>query len=97
MGLDAGVTDRITVALDFLDQWIINGQRTFARSFTAADRNVYPTLIFPYESRHEYNGSAGVKVALPRDVQFTWNVLFRMNQAGLRARVVPMLGLSFVF
>jgi hypothetical protein len=34
---------------------------------------------------------------MPKDVILTWNVLVRLNQAGLRARVVPLLGASVVF
>ena len=34
---------------------------------------------------------------MPRDVILMWNVLVRLNHAGLRARVVPLLGGSVVF
>ena len=80
-----------------MDQWIRDGQRSFLRSFQGPDGNTYQTLEFPYESRHEYNLSLGLKAAMPRDVILTWNVLVRLNQAGLRARVVPLLGASVAF
>lgn len=96
-GFEAGLTQKITVAVDFMDQWIRDGQRSFLRSFQGPDGNTYQTLDFPYQSRNEYNLSLGLKAALPGDVVLTWNALFRLNQAGLRARVVPLLGTSVVF
>jgi hypothetical protein len=96
-GFEAGLTPRITLAVDFLDQWIRNGRRTVSTSFQASDGLTYPSLEFPNESRHEYNMSVGLKAAIPGDVILTWNVVLRLNQAGLRARVVPFLGTSVVF
>ena len=97
LGLEAGLTPRITLAADVMDQRILNGQRSFVRSFQGADGNSYQTLEFPYETRDEYNLSFGVKAAMPRDFVLTWNVLVRLNEAGLRARVVPLVAASVAF
>ena len=96
-GFETGLTRRVTLAVDFMDQWIRNGQRSFLRAVQGPDGSTLQTLEFPYESRHEYNLSLGLKAAMPRDFILTWNVLVRLNQAGLRARVVPLLGVSVVF
>jgi len=34
---------------------------------------------------------------MPMDLVLSWNVLVRLNQAGLRARVVPLMAASVVF
>jgi Putative MetA-pathway of phenol degradation len=96
-GFEAGMTPRITVAADFMDQRIDSAQRSFLRAFQGPDGRVYQTLDFPDQSRHEYNLSFGVKAAMPMDVVLTWNVLVRLNEAGLRARVVPLMATSVVF
>ena len=96
-GVETGVSSRITLAVDFMDQRIHKGQRSFVKTVTGPDGLSYQTLDFPYQSRHEYNLSLGIKAAMRDDVVVTWNVLLRLNQAGLRARVVPMIGGSVVF
>lgn len=96
VGVDASLSPRLTAAFDVLDQIVINGRRSFLQS-SVIDGTAYQTVAFPNQTRHEVNGAAGFKARLTHDVVLTGNLLFRMNETGLRSRVVPLLGLSYLF
>jgi hypothetical protein len=104
-GADYVLNTRLTAAFDLLDNIVINGQRAFIQPVTI-DGIVYNSTNFPYETRHEVGASAGFKARLlhrgevtplSRDLVLTANALFRLNQAGLRARVIPLVTLSYTF
>lgn len=96
VGFDAGISPRMTMAVDFLDQIVISGQRTFLRPLGLSGESP-PGIFFDDRTRHEYNASVGFKARLREDLLFTGNVTMRLNNAGLRARVVPLVGLSYLF
>ena len=43
------------------------------------------------------SGAVGLKVSPINKLLVTGNLLFRLNDAGLRAKVVPLIGISYVF
>ena len=43
------------------------------------------------------SGAVGLKVSPMNKLLVTGNLLFRLNDAGLRAKVVPLIGISYVF
>lgn len=96
-GCEAGVSEKLTLAFDFFDTFVANGERSFLRDLPPHAAGQFQSVVYENRSRHEYSASAGVKAALPRGMILSWNVLFCLNSAGLRARVVPMLGASVVF
>lgn len=105
-GLDADVSPHLTAAVDVLDQIVIHGQRAFIRSFTENGVG-YTSVYTPNVTRHEVSASAGFKARLfrgrpdakgfVRDLVLVANVQFRLNDTGLRARVVPFFGISYTF
>jgi hypothetical protein len=96
-GFDAAMSPRMTVAFDLLDQMIISGQRTLLRPYEASDGTNYTQISFDDITRHEFNASAGFKATVVSSIVVTANVLFRLNQTGLRARIAPLLGVSYLF
>lgn len=94
-GVESSVSPRLTLSFDVLDQIIIHSQRTLLQSAQTA--GTYSTIQFSKRSHHETNASAGFKALLGSDFVLTGNLLIRLNEAGLRARVVPLFGLSRVF
>jgi hypothetical protein len=96
VGADSSLSPRVTVAFDVLDQIIIHGRRTFVGS-QIIDGSAYTLLNFPNQTRQELNAAAGFKARLVGDVVLTGNLLFRLNDSGLRSRVVPLLGVSYLF
>jgi hypothetical protein len=96
-GFDAAFSPRMTVAFDLLDQMVISGQRTLLQPYEASDGNHYSQIYFADSTRNEFNASAGFKAQLIPRVVVTANAMFRLNQAGLRARIVPLVGISYLF
>jgi hypothetical protein len=96
-GFDASLSPRMTVAFDLLDQMVISGQRTLLQPLDTSDGNHYSQIYFADSTRNEFNASAGIKAQLIPRVLVTGNVMFRLNEAGLRARIVPLVGLSYLF
>ena len=95
-GFDAGLFPKLTVSFDYLDQVIIKGQRALLTPLNSGIGTLN-VLSFDDRTRHEINSAVGLKAQIQQHVVATGNLLFGLNRAGLRARVVPMVGLSYVF
>jgi hypothetical protein len=108
-GVDMGVTDRLTVNLDYLGQTVFDAPRIVSATFTTTP--VAPALL-PAGSQFDdpktlatigpekktttlNNGSVGLKYNLFGGLLLTGNVLFRMDNHGLRQNVTPLVGLSY--
>jgi hypothetical protein len=96
-GFDAALSPRLTASFDLLDQVIISGQRTLLRPFQSSDGTKYSQIYFDDITRQEFNASAGFKAKVVSSLVVTGNVMFRLNQAGLRTRISPLLGVSYLF
>ena len=96
VGADYGVTQRFTFAFDVLGQRF-DAQKVQQTVFTAANNARYPQVEFRDSAINQVNGSAGIKVNAWDRLLISFNVLFRLNDAGLRAKVVPLIGLSYTF
>jgi hypothetical protein len=94
-GFDVAVSPNVTFAGDFLHQMVIKGQRSLLGPPPGPE--TAPSIIFIDQTRHEYNGSAGLKVQFKSGLFITGNMLFRLNNAGLRARAIPLVGVSYMF
>jgi hypothetical protein len=102
-GVDIGVTNRVTVAFDYLGQTVFNAPRVFTSTFTTQNipggtgALALPTITGRNETMTLNNGAAGLKVNLFRGLLLTADVLFRMDDNGLRQNVTPLIGLSRTF
>jgi hypothetical protein len=96
VGFDSALTPKITLAFDILDQMVISGQRSLLKPFDAGGTS-YSQIYFDDITRNEFNASAGVKAQIVNGLVATANLMFRLNSSGLRARVVPLLGISYQF
>ncbi len=97
-GLDGSVSERLTVALDYMDQYVLNVQRT-----VVVPAGTYKLVEYPTNTRRESSVAAGFKLRLRSKVKesdpelaLTGNFLVRLNASGLNARVTPLFGLSYV-
>lgn len=95
-GADYGLTQRLTFAFDVLGQ-SFRSQRVVRTSFQAANNSQWPQVEFRDGTINQVNGSVGMKINAWDRLLVSFNVLFRMNDAGLRANVVPLIGLSYTF
>jgi len=87
VGADAGVTDRVTLAFDILGYEAIHGVRLGAP----------PVAPLLRKSFNVTNAAAGFKARILGNVLLQANLLFRLNDGGLRSNVTPMIGMSYMF
>ena len=101
-GADIGATKRLTVIADFLGQEYFNAPRVsspqaFPIQTGAASGLTFPT-IKPFTGSYGNNNLAfGAKVNPWSRLLITANILVRVNNGGLRANVVPLVGASYTF
>lgn len=97
VGVDLGVTKRLTLAFDFLGTHVIDSPRLVRETFTAANGSAFPQIGFVNESYSLSNGAAGVKLNPFGQVLLDFNLLFKLDSAGLRAKVTPLFGIEYAF
>jgi hypothetical protein len=97
VGADIGVTKRLTLAFDFLGTYVIDSPRLIRETFTAANGQSFPQIGFVTESYNLANGSAGLKFNPVGRLLIDFNVLFRLDSAGLRDKVTPLFGIEYAF
>jgi hypothetical protein len=97
-GVDISFGKKLTVAADFLGRRVIDGDRMEADTFTALDgRSQFPTVSFYKGSYNIMDGSVGLKANPGGNLLVVLNVLFKLNDTGLRDRVTPLFGLEYSF
>ena len=98
-GLDWGAADRLTLAFDVLGRRVIDSPRLQSQTFTALDgHTTLPDIHFlPSASFNVLNGSFGLKFNPTGKLLVDLNVLVKLNDAGLRAKVTPFFGVEYSF
>jgi hypothetical protein len=103
VGMDMGVTDRLTVNVDYLGQTVFDAPRVARTTFTTENIPggtgplTLDTIRGEKKTTTLNNGSVGVKYNLFGGLLLTGNVLFRLDDHGLRQNVTPLVGLSYTF
>jgi hypothetical protein len=103
LGMDMGVTERLTVNLDYLGQTVFDAPRVFPDTFTTASipggtgALTLNTIRGEKKTTTLNNGSVGLKYNLFGGLLLNGNLLFRMDDHGLRQNVTPLVGLSYTF
>ena len=93
--LNAG---RLTVALDVLGRYLFDAERLGFEEFHALDgKSVFPNVTFSTQSFNLLNGSLGAKINAIGRVLLDVNVLFALDNHGVRDKVTPLLGFEYSF
>ena len=98
-GADFRVTSRLTLVGEFLGQYVLNGPRLVnstvviptVGSFVATQGST-GTSSYAID-----NAGGGLKLKLWRNLLITASVLCKLDDAGLRAKIVPLAGVSYRF
>jgi hypothetical protein len=101
-GLDVGVSNRLTLAFDLLGQNVIHAERLVPTrdSFSTLTGSsvVFPNIQFRQNQNFNIvNGGAGLKFNPVPHLLIGVNVLFKMNDAGLRDTATPLVGFEYSF
>jgi len=100
-GADIGVAKRVTVVADLVGQYFFDAPQVSTPRTVSAPVNNLPTgfssIVQARDSYHVHNLGVGVKANLKWKLLLTANALIKLDDGGLRAKVVPLVGVSYSF
>ncbi len=104
-GTDLGVTKGLTLAVDYLGQELINAPQVTTSTYTSSGPLVstgqigtFPTVVSnSTQTYNQSNVAFGAKYALFDRLLVSGNVMIAVNDGGLRQRVTPLIGVSYIF
>jgi hypothetical protein len=97
-GADLSVNSRLTLALDVLGRYVIDSERLRREDFHALDgRSVFQTITFTRESFNALSGAFGLKANLHGRLLVDFNLLFKLDEHGVRDKVTPLVGFNYTF
>src|ERR1700730_14963927 len=96
-GADAGITGRFTISADFLGQSLVSAKKIAASTFTDAGGASHPNIVTSTATINQASIAVGGKINPVGKLLVTANVLFRVNDAGLHSKPVPLVGVSYTF
>ncbi len=98
VGADMGVGKRLTLALDVLGQYLLDAPRVRLVDFHALDgTSVFPNLQFVNEDYLILSGAVGFKFNVVADMLVDFNLLFNLNDNGMRDKITPLIGIEYGF
>ena len=98
IGADIALNTRITLALDALGSYYVDAERLSQETFHALDQqSTFANIAFSRESFNALNGSIGLKVNVIGRLLLDGNLLFALDDHGVRDRVVPLVALQYEF
>ena len=97
-GADISINPRITFAADLLGRYIIRTERLRLEQFHALDgKSVFPNIVFSRDSFNAMSGSFGLKTNVLQRLLVDVNVLFNLDEHGVRDKVTPLIGIEYAF
>ena len=98
VGADVGVGQKLSLAFDVVGRRVINGEQVTLDTFTALNNvSKFPIVHFNRQSYNMVDGAVGLKANPGGGLLVNLNVLFKLNDGGLRDRVTPLLGIEYSF
>jgi hypothetical protein len=98
VGADVSVNPRVTLAFDIVGAHLMKAGRLRSETFHALDGvSTFPNIAFTRGSLHGLNAATGLKVNLFGRLLVDANVMFKLNNNGLRDKVTPLIGFEYAF
>jgi hypothetical protein len=86
------------LALDVLGRFLINAERLRSETFLARDGvQTFPNIAFSRDSFNTLNGSVGFKLNVRDRFLLDGNLLFALDDHGVRDPVVPLVAFEYAF
>jgi hypothetical protein len=77
---------------------VIDAERLRSQDFHALDgRSVFRTITFSRESFNALSGAFGFKANLRGRLLVDFNLLFKLDEHGVRDKVTPLVGFNYAF
>jgi hypothetical protein len=96
-GADFRVMDRFTIATDLIGERVLGAERVALGTYVDYFQNPLPNIQSYTGDYSSDSIGVGAKIRLARELVLTGNATTRINNGGLVARVVPLVGLSYAF
>lgn len=97
-GLDVGLNEKVTLAVDVLGRYVIDSPRLRSTIFRTIDvGSTFPNIHFETGSFSVVDGAVGLKINLGGKLLADFNALFNLNNAGLRDTFTPLVGIEYSF
>jgi hypothetical protein len=93
-GVDVGITQRLTAAFDVLGQRSTNTQRLFREPFR---NTAFENIGFRRGTLNTLDGAIGLKFNPVGGLLLNCNLIFKMNDSGLRDKLTPLFGAAYTF
>lgn len=98
VGADVSVNPRVTLAFDLLGVYLIDAERLRSQTFQALDGvSTFSNIVFVQDSMNSMSGAVGVKVSLSERLLIDANLMFKLDEHGLRDKVTPLIGIEYAF
>ncbi len=96
-GVDVGINKRASAVFDIIGQVTINTEQIALSTYTAANGAQAPTFTITNGNVPITSASLGAKVNPWKNLLLSGNMLIKLNDAGLRATIVPYGSVSYTF
>ena len=97
-GADVAVNPHLTLAFDLLGRYVMNAERIHPQDFHALDgTSVFRDIGFSPSSFNVLSGSLGMKLQIVDRLLLDANVLFALDNHGVRDKVTPLVGFELSF
>jgi hypothetical protein len=98
-GADVGIDKRLSIAFDVLGHHSTDAPRLSSSTFTAAGSPAesFSDIAFSVGSLNVVTGAFGLKANIAGSLLVTFNLQFKLNDAGVQAKVTPLVGLEYAF
>lgn len=98
VGADVTVGPRLTVAIDVLGRYVIDAERLRQNVFHALDgRSTFANILFARDSYNAMSAAVGFKANAFGRLLIDANLLFKLDENGLRDKVTPLIGIEYGF
>ncbi len=96
-GADIGVNKNFTFAVDVIGQKVVDAPRLVMKTFTAANGSTFDQVGFERGSYFINDLSVGLKFKAGGSLLLDFNLLIRLDSAGLRSDFAPLVGFEYSF
>jgi hypothetical protein len=98
-GIDVSVNRYLTVALDVIGRYQFETKRLVQEEFRALDAagSTFANVGFVTDTFNALSGAFGLKANVVERLLLDVNLLFKLDEHGLRDKVTPLVGLEYAF